>query len=89
MKTIWKFPVGAGPVPRTIVWSMPDGAVFLSLAMVGDRAFGWFLVDTARDVHTRTFKLYGTGHRIDEDVVVVLGTIVEGTDVWHLTEALT
>jgi len=66
-KTIWKYEVGTEDRIRV---SMPEGAQILKVAnqREEDTTFCiWALVNPNNEPETRTFRVYGTGHKIIMD----------------------
>ena len=88
MRSIWKFPCPAGDVLNL---TMPKGAVLLDVQ--GQYGVGalWAVVETdEEELETRSFRVFGTGHMIPDDVDLDrhVGTWQEGqgTLIWHLFE---
>ncbi len=65
MKTIWKFPVPL--TDESTVLEMPANAEILTAQVQGDQPQLWAIVDPTAVTELRTFRTYGTGHRIDQD----------------------
>jgi hypothetical protein len=65
-RTIWKFQV---PVNDDIAVEMPKGAEILHIDAQEDVPCIWAMVDPTNDLHTRRFRMYGTGHPMHVDEV--------------------
>jgi hypothetical protein len=80
--TIWKYPV---LVTDTFTIHMPTGARILSVQVQDGGAMMWALVDPDAPKVTRTFRVAGTGHKVDAAGVFV-GTfqMLNGRLVFHL-----
>ncbi len=84
MKTIWKYEVS---IEDRFVVPMPQNAEVLSVQEQNRRAFLWALVDPGNPVVSRTFRLYGTGERIESEAGKFIGTFqFKGLFVFHLFE---
>lgn len=81
-KVIWKFPI---PVINRFKLDMPAGAKVLHVATQNDEPCIWALVDPARAVEARRFRLVGTGHEVTNPGEYV-GTFMmrDGALVFHL-----
>lgn len=86
MKTIYKFPFEVEDVIRI---DMPEDAKILSLQMQNGVPCLWAEVQTANPFVTRTFQLFGTGHRVPEKLGPFVGTFQThgGSLVFHLYES--
>lgn len=88
-RSIWKlnFPI-MGEVADGVGRKLPAGAKFLSCAIqYTDAAVAaWFEVDPHADESNYWFQIFGTGHTIENDSLVHLGTTLHerGTLVIHL-----
>ena len=84
MKTIWKFPVEITDY-QTI--EMPANAQILAVQMQGSTPQLWAIVHPEAQVEKRYFRVYGTGHRVDQ-VGNFIGTFQMhgGSLVWHMFE---
>lgn len=99
MLTIWKFPIR---VDDEITCQMPAGARLLTVQVQGaghGNAVGtpciWALVNSEAKKEKRTFRVYGTGHPIEESEIpcerlLYVGTFqsISGSLVFHLFEVL-
>lgn len=89
MKTIYKYPLSlAGGEVK-----MPDNAMILSVAVQGEESlYIWAEVDTAEEIVTRTFAVYGTGwpltSKFNDTPHHFIGTVICGPYVWHIYELL-
>lgn len=61
MRTIWKFPISPAD---TIEFSMPVGAVILTLQTQYGEPCIWAEVDDQAPTEIRKFRTYGTGHPV-------------------------
>lgn len=84
MNTIWKYEL-SDITPIKI--EMPSGAQIMTVAMNNGRPAVWALVDPAKPLETRTFKIIGTGWEMDGRLTYV-GTWQAPPFVWHLFEQL-
>jgi len=84
MSCIWKFPLYLG----TNELNVPRGARILALREQGEIPCLWMLVDPEAPTEKRTFRMHGTGHAIEGDPGVYLGTalIEDGALVLHVFE---
>lgn len=86
MKTIWKQEIEPG---KTEI-SLPKGSAVLTIQLdkKTERPTIWFLVpDTEAPKETRYFRIYGTGHAVDERLKLqYIGTFQMGPFVFHLFE---
>lgn len=84
MKSVWKFPI---EIDRdTIEVLMPQGAVILDVQKQHDQVCLWAQVDSDAPQVARYFSVVGTGHRIPNGKMNHVGTVQDGTFVWHLFE---
>lgn len=84
MKTIWKFP---------IEWSVsnvsiPEGAQILDVQVQNEQIMMWALVEDQNFLESRVFKVYGTGHAVDDPNIKYLATVQHHSFVWHIFEIL-
>jgi hypothetical protein len=86
MKMIWKFPLrdmGPCEVP------MPQGAEILDVQMQNELPCIWAMVDPHAPVEAKTFVIHGTGHVVGDDTKLsYIGTVQQGTLVWHVFEVM-
>jgi hypothetical protein len=82
--TIWKYPF---EVTDNVSISMPGGAQILTVQAQNDTPCVWALVDPEAPKQTHHFRVYGTGHPIDEPGQY-LGTfqLYGGSLVFHVFE---
>ena len=73
MITIWKYELA---IQETCEVIMPIGAKILSLQTQNDIPNIWVEVDDSVQTETRTFKTYGTGHKINDITQKYIGTYV-------------
>ena len=85
MKSVWKYLFKPNDI---IVLSMPEGAKPLSVQVQGSLLCLWAIVDTTKEKTPRTFRVFGTGHPIDDDALAFVGTVqmYDGKLVWHVFE---
>lgn len=84
MKTVYKYPFY---LSSTFQLSMPAGAEILMVEDQDGVPCIWALVDPGSSFETRTFRLYGTGHPIENpDPLKHRGSFQQGRLVWHLFE---
>ena len=83
MRTVWKFPFQAADHQDI---EMPQGAKILHIDVQGDTPCLWALVDPSRPREKRHFRLAGTGHPIEEDTGIHVGSfmMMGGVLVFHL-----
>ena len=80
--TIWKYPL---QLTDRQSFRMPIGALILSLQVQYEIPCLWALVDPKERTEERAFRIYGTGHPVDE-IGRFLGTfqIHNGALVFHV-----
>lgn len=61
--TIWKFPLTLG----VDVLDMPKSAKVLTVQTQGETPCLWALVDTNAPTERRSFRTFGTGHKIPDN----------------------
>ncbi len=85
--TIHKFPLPAG---SKVSIEMPQFAHILCVQTQGGIPCVWAVVDTDQPMETRTLRIFGTGHPLDEghNSSHYIGTfqLAEGSFVGHLFE---
>lgn len=89
MKAIWKFPVRVG---NDAAISMPKDAWIVHLShqrtpIPGMAVTFWALVEPDAEREIRTFRVYGTGHLIEDGWHYVGTDCAADNLVWHLFEA--
>lgn len=87
MKTVWKFPVPLHGGDRFTI-AMPAGAKALAMQTQHGMPALWALVDPGAAPEPRRFRIAGTGHPIDEEIVGYVGTfqMSGGVLVFHVFE---
>lgn len=83
-QTVWKFSLQPG-LTRV---DLPRGASALRVAAQGDHMWMWVRLNPAEDLEPRAFRVYGTGHLIEDDASVYVGTADMGSFVWHVFEVV-
>lgn len=81
MKKVFKYSL----LTSENVLDMPEGAQVLSAHVQGTTVCIWALVDPGKPTERRTFRVYGTGHEMD-DGITFIGTVMAGPFVWHVFE---
>lgn len=83
MKTIYKYPLA---MTDYVEMALPQGAEVLCVGMQGDQAFLWAVVYTGRPLRFRRFRVYGTGHTVQEsdDARTYVGTVHIRGFVFHV-----
>lgn len=68
--------------------AMPQGAEILSVQVQHQALCLWALVDPGQPCQPRVFRIYGTGHSIDQEVGGYVGSVqmANGSLVWHVFE---
>ena len=88
-KVIWKFPFD---VKDNFTVGMPAGAQVLCVQTQFDKPNIWAMVNQEKEIHTRHFRIIGTGAPFEEDPcneeTIYIGTFQEqgGALIWHLFE---
>jgi len=91
MKTIWKQEI---PVVGEFSQDLKKDARILCIQTINDIPYIWYIVDTEEQKkEKRIFRLYGTGHTMQENVNApdaYIGTfqMQEGVLVFHLFEVI-
>lgn len=86
MKAVWKFELSVTDM-QTV--EMPKGAILLTVQGQYDSPMLWALVELGEtQTEKRDFRLAGTGHPIEQENIVYVGTfqLHNGTFVAHLFE---
>ncbi len=83
-KAIWKFAVELAGNPTV---RMPAGAQPLHFSTQDGQPTLWALVAPGNPIEDRHFRLFGTGHSVEEEGLAYIGTCFHGPFVWHLFEA--
>jgi hypothetical protein len=78
------------PISDRIQIQMPKGAKVLSVQIQHDQPTLWAICNPDAEIETRKFFICGTGHPIDLEGKVYVGTfqMTQGALVWHLFEVL-
>ena len=84
MKRIYKYPI---PLTDEFTLKLPKGAKILTFQTQFDEAHVWAMVDPETKLETVSFKLFGTGHPVEDiEMFDYIGTaqMKGGLLVWHL-----
>jgi hypothetical protein len=80
-RVVYKYPLG-GPKCSIL---LPLGAQILTVAMQGENAFLWALVDIDEpEKEEWSFEVFGTGHPVSKTAGDHFGTLFNGPFVWHV-----
>ncbi len=92
MKTVWKFNV---PLSDNVTVAMPRGARILHVGVQSELTSLtptfqlWALVDTEDKIEYKTFRIAGTGHKLnDEETQNYIGTVFFQALVFHVFNIL-
>lgn len=66
--------------------AMPVNAEILACQMQGSSLCLWAMVDPARGQELREIHIYGTCHEFSPVGMMHLGTVQDGSYVWHVFE---
>jgi hypothetical protein len=82
MKQIWKYPLKITDEQQIL---MPRAAKIVSagLDLRGELCV-WALVDPARPVHVRPFRIVGTGHPFEDTMWTFVGSVLAHPFMWHV-----
>lgn len=83
---IWKYEI---PVTDLIKLEIPENSKFLDVQVQDDKVVVWYLVrHTEAPKKTVKFRIYGTGHFVEDSLQTYLGTfqLLGGAFVGHLFE---
>ena len=85
MTRIFKYPLLVIDEPEVI---MPEGAKILCVQTQYDQPVLWALVDDAKPLKSKVFRIVGTGRAIDFETEGYVGTfqVLEGGLVFHVFE---
>ena len=85
MATIYKY---AFEVTDHVSIAMPEGADLLCVQTQGHTQCIWAIVNPDLPLETRRFRVYGTGHPLDETPGIYVGTfqLMGGSLVFHVFE---
>ena len=81
MKTIWKYTL---KFRRTQEIILRKQAQILSVQYQADELCLWVLLDTDEVEETCRIHIIGTGFAIDEKLDYHIGTVQQGSYVWHI-----
>jgi len=85
---VWKFVLATIPtdVRDRQVLEMPVGAQMLTVQMQDDLLCLWALVDPNAPRASYTFRIAGTGHNIEEEKLLYIGSVLlfNDTIVFHV-----
>ncbi len=88
MRCVYKYHVAL----ETFDLMLPEGTQILHVDAVGDDCFLWAIIDSDARSEKRTFRVFGTGYRLDDEVrnLHYIGTALAhgGALVWHVFEVL-
>jgi hypothetical protein len=87
MKRVYKYPI---PTTDEFTLELPEGAKILTFQTQNETPCIWALVDPMRQLETVGFRLFGTGHPVENaDTIEYIGTaqMAGGRLVWHLFKA--
>jgi hypothetical protein len=85
MKVIWKYEVPVSD--ESVEITMPINARVVHVDSQKERIVSfWILADPEIDLELSTFKVFGTGHGIDDKYWGYVGTAFDKQFVWHLFE---
>lgn len=86
-EVIWKLEL---PVEDYVELRMPLGAEVLYIAVQHGKPMLWFLCDPDARPTTRRFRVAGTGHPIEKDVGVYIGSfqLADGRLVFHVFDSI-
>ena len=86
-KTIYKYPL---PMTEDPTIEMPRGSRVLTVQVQGSTPCIWAIVDPNQPLEIRRFRVFGTGHPIDENInsITYIGTfqLLGGGFIGHLFE---
>lgn len=83
LKTIYKYNI---PITDRFSLSLPEDSkvIFVGIDPKLEPCI-WVEFDYSdKDLKTKTFRLFGTGHPIDDDSIKHIGSFVQDRFVWHL-----
>ncbi len=89
MRKIWKYELRG--LTGTVL-EMPRDATIVHVGMQGNVICMWALVDVNAEKERRMFRPFGTGHEIHDDIrcsYEYVGTVFDGSFVWHIMEEFT
>lgn len=84
MKRIYKYPI---PITDEFTVELPEDIEILTFQTQHNKPYIWAIIDPERKFETVSFKLFGTGHPVeDTDTLKYIGTAQTegGMLVWHL-----
>lgn len=84
-KVVWKYGI---PIEDNFNIDMPYGAKMLYFGLQYDKPRLWVLVNPSERMIKRRFRLAGTGHDINEEGLIYIGTVkmMDETLIFHLFE---
>ncbi len=86
--TIWKFELKSGSRQEVF---MPAGAEVMSVGIQRGVYSLWAMVDPTAEQVPRSIEIFGTGFNVPQGTMVkrrFIGTVQDGTFVWHFFERL-
>lgn len=82
MRVVYKYPLEMIDVQNIL---MHGSAEILHVDVRDEDLYLWAIVDPDKtDLTWRKIRIAGTGHGIDEEYLVHLGTVLVGNFVWHV-----
>lgn len=82
MKTVYKYPLAIRDRQEI---KMPGKPVLLNVGLdPQDDLCVWALVNPEHENKPMTFFVHGTGHPVDSDAYIWLGTVRQGPFMWHV-----
>lgn len=82
--SIWKFPF---KVTDHLEIPMPVGAHVLHVECQNGTPCMWAIVDINQPLVKQQFRIFGTGHPINENLGIYIGTFQQRAFVWHVFRA--
>ena len=83
--TIWKFPLHLTDSQEV---EMPKSAEVLTVQTQKGSICLWATVESESPRSKRSFRIIGTGHEFDGGLLAYVGTVQQGSFVWHVFERL-
>lgn len=85
MEKIYKYNLELTAGPQFV--EMPQDSKVLSVQNQHGNFAMWARVNTGEEKkQTRTFRIFGTGHELQEEYKTYIGTVQMGDFVWHVLE---
>jgi len=85
-RSIWKYDIIITDSVQNI--EMPGDSTILHLGSQKGNICMWVMVNKEVEMATRHFKVYGTGHPLDDRIMYYVGTVIDESLnlVWHVYE---